>query len=224
MTRAVNGLYRGATADERRAERRRRLMDAALEVIGTQGWTAATVRAVCEEAHVGPRFFYESFDDMNALAAAVHDEIVETALTRTLAAVDAAPDTLAAKTRAALETIIADLTDDPRRARVTFSEAHGSEVLMRRRFTAMRAVAEAMVGQIRGLVEPSAANERILQAVSLVLTGGFAELVLVWLDGGLDCDRDGLVTICTEFALTTTESLPRLSQRLAPSGAASPRR
>ncbi|KAA9157929.1 helix-turn-helix transcriptional regulator [Amycolatopsis acidicola] len=213
MTRTVRGVYRGATADERRAERRRRLMDAALEVIGNQGWSAATVRAVCEEAHVGPRFFYESFEDMNALAAAVHDEIVETALTRTLAAVAAAPDDQAAKTRAALGTMIADLTDDPRRARVTFSEAHGSEVLMRRRFTAMRAVAEAMVTQTRGLVPKE--NERVLQAVSLVLTGGFAELVLVWLDGGLDCDRDELIAVCTEFALTTTESLPRLANRLS---------
>ncbi|MDQ0381111.1 TetR/AcrR family transcriptional regulator [Amycolatopsis thermophila] len=218
MTRTLSGIYRGATAGERRAERRRRLMDAALEVIGTQGWAAATVRAVCEEAHVGPRFFYESFEDMNALAAAVHDEIVETALTRTLAAVAAAPGDLAAKTHAALATMIADLTDDPRRARVTFSEAHGSEVLMRRRFTAMRAVAEAMVGQIRDLVDLPGERERLLQAVSLVLTGGFAELVLVWLDGGLDCGRDELVAICTEFALTTTESLPRLSQRLARRG------
>jgi AcrR family transcriptional regulator len=32
-------------------------MDAALEIIGTQGWSQTTTRGVCEQARVGPRFF-----------------------------------------------------------------------------------------------------------------------------------------------------------------------
>jgi AcrR family transcriptional regulator len=215
VTRTVSGVYRGASAEQRRSERRRRLMDAALDIIGTQGWSATTVRAVCEQAHVGPRFFYESFDDIDALAAAVHDEIVETALTRALNAIAAAPDDLPAKTYAVVETFITELTDDPRRARVTFAEAHGSETLMRRRFTAMRAIAEAMTEQAKDLLDLPPGGERVLRSLSLLLTGGVTELVLVWLNDGLDCDREELIRLCAEFLLITTGSLPELTSKLA---------
>lgn len=189
-------------------------MDAALDIIGTQGWSNTTLRGVCEQARVGPRFFYESFADLEELAATVHDELVREAITRTLAAVAAAPDDLPAKSRAGIATMVKTFTDDPRRARVVFAEAHGSETLMRLRFTAMRAIADVVAGQAEQLLDLPPGSDTVRHAFALLLTGGVAEMILVWLDGGLEVTRDELVDICHEFLLTSARTLPEMATRL----------
>ncbi len=210
-------IYGGVPAAERRADRRRRLMDAALKIIGTEGWSHTTTRGVCEEARVGPRFFYESFEDLDALAVAVLDEVVEEALTKVLAAIAAAPDDFAAKVRAAVETFLGEVTDDPRRARFLFSEAHGSEPLMNRRFAAVRAIAAVMAGQARELLDLPSESDRFLSTVALVLTGGIAETVLAWLDGGLEISREELVDLCVEMMLVAGDNVAAITARVADS-------
>lgn len=214
VTQAVSRTYRGLRADQRRDDRRRRLMDAALDIIATQGWASTSVRGVCEQARVGPRFFYESFPDLEALAVAVHDEIVDRALSRALDAVAGAPTSLREKVHAGVAAIINDLTDDPRRAQVAFAEAHGSETLMRRRFEAMRGIADVVAGQARELLDLPPSSERVLQGFALLFTGGVAEMMLVWLDGGMDVTREQLIAMCDEFLLSTAENLPGMADRL----------
>lgn len=190
-------------------------MDAALELIGTQGWAQTTLRGVCERARVGPRFFYESFADLDELAAAVHAELVDDALQKTLRAVREAPDDLAAKSHAGVATIIRAFTDDPRRARFVFAEAHASETLMRLRFRAMRTIADVVAEQAATLLDMPPDSEVVRQAFALLFTGGVAEMILVWLDGGLDLDRDSLIDLCHEFLLTSARTLPDLAARVS---------
>lgn len=215
MARTATGTYGGVSAEQRRAERRRRLLDAALDLIGTQGWSATTLRGVCERAKVGPRFFYESFADLDALAAALHDEVLEAALRRTIAAIDAAPNDLRARTTAAFRAMISEVIDDPRRARVLWVEAYGSETLVRRRFGAMRRLARVAMEQSHDLLDLSPDGDRVLQAVSIMLTGGVTEFVLAWLDGGMDVSRDELLAISVEFALAMGNAIPAMAGRLA---------
>src|SRR5438034_2398782 len=115
---AATRVYGGVSADERVEARRRRLMDAGLELIGTEGWSGTSVRAVCREAALTPRFFYESFADLDALAVAVFDDISVQATAAILEAVTDAPAEPAAQARAAIATFVDELTEDPRRARV----------------------------------------------------------------------------------------------------------
>ncbi len=53
--------YGGKTTTERRAERRERLLDAGLALFGTQGFATVTIEALCAEAGLNPRYFYEQF-------------------------------------------------------------------------------------------------------------------------------------------------------------------
>jgi AcrR family transcriptional regulator len=69
--------WRGVSATERTAERRERLIEAALEVFATRGYSASTVRDVCREAGLTERYFYESFRNREALLAALADRIVD---------------------------------------------------------------------------------------------------------------------------------------------------
>src|SRR5438046_9048265 len=122
---AATRVYGGLSADERVEARRQRLMDAALELMGTEGWAGTSVRAVCRRAGLTPRFFYESFDDLDALAVAVFDEIAVRATAAILEAVRNAPPEPAAQAQAAIAMFVDQLTADPRRAGVAFAEALG---------------------------------------------------------------------------------------------------
>lgn len=75
MPRTMRRSYGGLSAEQRQAVRRARLLDAGLELLGTAGWTATTMTAVCREAGLTERYFYESFADRDALAEAVFDRL-----------------------------------------------------------------------------------------------------------------------------------------------------
>jgi AcrR family transcriptional regulator len=214
MARTATGTYGGVSAEQRRAERRRRLLDAALDVIGTQGRSATTLRGICERARVGPRFFYESFADLDALAAELYDEVLDAALRRTIAAIEATPHDLRARTAAAFRAKISEIIDDPRRARVLFVEAYGTETLVSRRFAAMRRLARVALEQSHDLLDLPP-DDRLLRAVSVLLTGGVTEFVLAWLDGGMDVSRDELIQISIEVALAMGNAIPAMAGRLA---------
>jgi AcrR family transcriptional regulator len=118
--------YAGASASDRAEDRRRRLLDAGLQVLGTDGYRAATVRRICREARVADRYFYECFDGTEALLLAVYAEC--TARLR-----DAVPPALAAApgtdpltlARAGLDAFLRVVEDDPRLARVVWFEVLG---------------------------------------------------------------------------------------------------
>lgn len=123
----TRGLYAGRTRDQRRAERRVRLVDAGIEVIGTRGHGGATVRAICRAAGLTERYFYESFADREALLSAVYLHLVEALRERVTAAV--APlvaDESALRddaVRAGVRAFFTALRDDPRVARIVLFEA-----------------------------------------------------------------------------------------------------
>ncbi|MFB7723352.1 MULTISPECIES: TetR/AcrR family transcriptional regulator [unclassified Nocardia] len=214
MTRAFNGTYRGTSTDERREQRRRRLLDTALEIVGTQGLAALTVRGVCEQAKVGPRFFYESFSDLDALAAALLDEVQSAALDQARSTMAETPGDPETKIRAGVAALIIAMTDDPRRANIAFAQAYGSEALMRMRFDGMRKVAATIIEQTRTLLDIPAGDDTALTALAQLITGGAAELILVWLDGGLKVERPVLIEIVADYVVAMVDRLPGTAAKL----------
>src|SRR5947209_20090513 len=81
--------YGGVSADDRRAERRRRLLDAGLELFGTKGIAATTIADVCEQAGLTKRYFYESFATIDELAGAVFGDVTARLAERVAAAIAA---------------------------------------------------------------------------------------------------------------------------------------
>lgn len=209
------GVYGGVPAAERHAERREHLMASAFELLGTEGWSATTVRGVCAHARLTPRFFYESFADLDALVLAVFDELVaettQTVLTAIAAAVEAEPDDREAHARAAIGTLVRELSGDPRRARVLFVEALGSEPLARRRLDALRMLADVIAVQARVSYRPPPQEDGFVALTSTLLAGGLAELLIVWLDGGLDVSREQLIEDCVALFVATGESAARIA-------------
>ena len=166
-----------------------RLLDAAFELLGTEGWSATTVRAVCQAAQLNPRYFYESFDDLDGLVVAVYDRTVEELAGGRLRhggrgrARSGQPGAGGPRADRRLR------RRRPPPGRVLYVEALGNEALNRRRIEAGH--------QLVVLLERGAAErfgrppegERIGRIAAAFLVGGFGELLRGWLDGRIDVPR-----------------------------------
>src|SRR5262245_52497115 len=69
------GRYGGRSAAERQSERRRRFLDAGLEMFGRTGYRATAVAALCETAGLSTRQFYEEFRTLEDVLAELHLEV-----------------------------------------------------------------------------------------------------------------------------------------------------
>jgi AcrR family transcriptional regulator len=191
--------WAGVPASDRRAARRDLLLDAALELLGTEGWAATTVRGVCQAARLNPRYFYESFDDLDSLAVALYDRLVGELAERVRAAVDVAARDRRAQLRAAIECTVRFVDEDRRRGRVLYVEALGNEALNRRRYETGLALVDAVEQDAtdrHGRLPPGIATGRVSAAV---LVGGFSEVLVAWLDGRIAVSRQRLIDDATEL-------------------------
>jgi AcrR family transcriptional regulator len=193
-------------AAERQGARRERLIAAGLDLLGTEGARATTVRAVCGRAKLTPRYFYESFGDLDELLLAVFDEVAAGLAQALLAAVTPPPGDARATARAAIGAGIDHVTADPRRARILFAEGMGSEVLAQRRVTTLRGFADlvaAQGGAFYGVREPP---DPLVDATALMLVGGLAETFMAWLDGSLKVGQEQLIDDCSDLFVATGEA------------------
>jgi AcrR family transcriptional regulator len=184
--------YRGVSADERRAERRERLLDAALDEIGELGLAGLTMKRVCARAGLTERYFYESFRDSDGLLRALHDRVhveVDRAIADALAA---APTELLPRFRAVAGAVVNVLADDPRVAR-TYREATATDVLREPQREATEQYAGLLSAQIRASHGLTDDHQPRLDLVTHVLVSGLIQTIGSWLDGTIALSRDELV-------------------------------
>lgn len=70
-------IYGGESAADRLARQRRQFMEAGLELFGTVGYRATTVRMLCKQAGLIDRYFYRNFDTTEDLLAAIYTESLD---------------------------------------------------------------------------------------------------------------------------------------------------
>jgi AcrR family transcriptional regulator len=119
--------YGGRSPEERRADRRRRLLDAAVELFGTNGFHATSVAQLCRAARVAPAKFYDEFASTEELLIELSREIWTPVRARVLEAIAAVgPDVdVEAMARAAVAAYCHGVLDDTRRARILCVEFPG---------------------------------------------------------------------------------------------------
>lgn len=199
------------------------MLDAAFELLGGDGWSATTVRGVCQAARLNPRYFYESFDDLDALVVAVYDRLVEQLSLAIVDALQTADDDPESQTRAAIGTIVGFVDDDRRRGRVLYVEALGNEALNRRRIETGHALVSAVeqYGIARHGQPPE--GEAIGRVAAAMLVGGSSEMIIAWLDGRIEVERDQLVDDATALFLAVGEAAADLAARRASTRKRAPR-
>lgn len=130
--------YRGATAAQRAEARRAQLIAAGVEVYGEVGYRQATVKAVCAVAGLTDRYFYEAFDNSEALLAACFEAVTEDVFSILDRAAASAEGDLP-RARAMLRALFEVLRRERRRARVFLVEMVGISEAIDRSFDAMLA-------------------------------------------------------------------------------------
>jgi AcrR family transcriptional regulator len=204
--------WAGVPASDRKAERRALLLDAAFDLLGTEGWAGTSVRAVCAAARLNPRYFYESFDDLDALVVAVYDRVVADLAAAVAEAQAAAPPDPASQAHASIDRILRFVDEDRRRGRVLYVEAIGNEALnRRRRETGLRLVelVERDAAE-RGHLPP---GEHIGRVGAALLVGGFTEVLSEWLDGRIGVSRQQLAKDAAALCLALAAEGARIARR-----------
>jgi AcrR family transcriptional regulator len=189
--------YGGKTAAQRRAERREQLLDAGLELFGTDGYAATTIEGLCARAGLNPRYFYEQFSGRQPLLGAVYERHVDQVRAVVRDAIERAGDNPAQRLRAGLVAFVEATLADERGARVNYFEMVGvSPELDALRRRVLSDYAELIVAQAG---EPGVGIDLRMAAVALV--GATDGLIIDWLSGDRSQPRDAIVrTLVAVFA------------------------
>lgn len=186
--------YGGASADERRAQRLERLLEAGFDVFGRIGYRDTTMRMVCSQARLTDRYFYEHFTTVDEVFLAVHQRVsADSAKAVLSAAASVSADDSMTMVRAGLKAFFEFIKEDPRRAQILLMDAATS-----------------------GLTSPLNINARISRYVDVMrlrlkmryphllfqpdtelILGGFVGLIIhsasVWVQRKFDTPIDALV-------------------------------
>ena len=180
--------YRGQSQEQRRADRRSRLIAAAIQVYGERGYHQATVKAVCDAAGLTERYFYESFPNSEALLIDSFNAVTYSVLGDLLRAADEAGRGKVARSRAMLHAYFSALQRDPQSARVFLVEIRGVSRAVDAAFdAALRAIGREVA---RVLAPANATEDELLQAG---VVGGVIHIALRWIGDAYRPDIDTVV-------------------------------
>jgi AcrR family transcriptional regulator len=182
--------FKGVSADDRRIDRRKRLVGAAFEIAGTEGAGALGVGRVCQAAGLTKRYFYENFGSLAELQSAVVDYAIVAMSER----VDPfRPSGPGGPPQAWIEAFVGALVDDECLARVLLTETHGG---------ALSAFRHQIIDvAIAGMAPPGSDPQAALRArlVAFAQIGTLSELCLAWHQGELAMERTTLVDVLADL-------------------------
>ncbi|MFD5634146.1 TetR/AcrR family transcriptional regulator [Streptomyces sp. NPDC127077] len=194
--RQPTGRYGGRTAAERQSERRRRFLDAGLELFGAgPGYRSTTVAALSEAAGLSTRQFYEAFRSLEDVLAVLHLQVNDWAERAALEALAEARDLpLAERATALFRAYAANVTSDPRRIRITFVEIIGVSARLEEQRLARRARwVEFICGEAAGAVARGEAAPRDYRLAATAFIGSVNGLLHDWNAGWVDATLDEVV-------------------------------
>ena len=187
--------------DERRAQRREQLITAARELLGSG--SAVSVRAVCRAAKLTERYFYESFDERDALVVAAYERASQEAVAAVAEAVMASDGTPEAVARAAVKVAVAQVVDDPSRGHVLIVAPLTNPVLFAKR--------EELVPVLTALIReqlPGRTSQSERDMVALGIAGALTQIFYSYLTGRLVVERDAFVEHCVRLLLSAGAMWP----------------
>lgn len=194
---AESRTWAGTTLADRKAARRRQLLDSGLTLLGSEDGAALSVRAVCRHSRLTERYFYENFADRDELISAVYDALVAEAHGVLVDAVAAAPaDDRPNRAEAAVTAFVELIIDDPRKGRVLLLAPLAHPSLSHNGVQRIPMFAGLVRDELSANVDE---KDRAMTATALV--GGLANLFTAYLDGTLDVSRDRLVSHCVKLVL-----------------------
>ncbi|MGB8404405.1 MAG: TetR/AcrR family transcriptional regulator [Mycobacterium sp.] len=182
--------YNGLAAAERASQRRRRLLEVGLDMLGDpDGPQDLTLRTVCRRSGLAQRYFYESFADKDQFAAAIYDWALEGLVAGAQFAVAGVPPNDQA--RAGITSLVRAISADRRIGQLLFSPNQISLVLVRKRFESTAMFVSLFAQHLRDTFHPN--NERGLPVLAQFLVGGMGQTLAAWLNNEMSIAEDDLI-------------------------------
>lgn len=191
--------YRGVAAPQRLAERRRRFLQAGLDLLG-ESYDELTVRAICRRSGIATRHFYEAFTDKDEFVAAVFDSVIGEIATTTQAAVAAVPGP--EQNRAGITNLVRTIADDARIGKLLFDPQLSNTVLVRKR-AELGGFFAVLAGQHAQTVLAQQDSDQI-KALAHFIVGGVNQTLHGWLAGSIALSREELI----DFLTTLLDTFP----------------
>lgn len=190
-------IWGGTTLEERKQERRTQFLQAGVSLIAAGGGQAVSVRAVCREAGLTSRYFYEQFQDRDDFTGAVFQTLAEECEAAIRAAVSEASAGAGAVAAAAVDAVVGVAVDNPDKGRVLFVAPATDPALFEARDRFLPVITEMIADQIPRHDSP---DVRRLKSVSLV--GALNHLFFAYASGDLDVPREAFVAHCVNLLTT----------------------
>ena len=182
------GRWSGVPLQDRQTLRRDELITAGVGLLGGEAGPALTVRAVCREAGLTERYFYESFADRDEFVRAVYDHVCSTAMSA-LTSSDTPRD--------AVERFVTLMVDDPVRGRVLLVAPEREPVLMKSGAEWMPSFIELLQRKLTRITDP------VVQAMAATgLVGALTALFTAYLNGRLDATREQFIDYCVDMLVS----------------------
>jgi AcrR family transcriptional regulator len=209
----AGSTYAGQSVDQRRTERRQRLIDAALAMIGEGGISAVKVRAVSARAALNDRYFYENFSDCDQLVLAAFEDFARAGVAAVTGAISDAPSELRPRILRTVDAAIAYVSEEPRNRRLLL-ESQVTEALRNHRGQVITFLAQLMIAQGAELLGDYIATDRNSELAALTVVSGTIDVVTMWLRGALEIDREQLIEFIVAMILTSATITTALDREL----------
>ncbi len=184
-----------------------------MEVMTRNEWRGVTVEKLCAAANLNKRYFYESFTDLDALAAAVVDDIADDVRSATVAAADAtAQQSLEVQALASVAAAVRALVDDPRRARVLLGGVAALPELDAHRTTVMHRLTDVLIDQGRSVHGVELEKDPLAKVAPAFIVGGTADAILEFVNGGVDLSLDDFIAQLATLWLITGNGAAQLAR------------
>ena len=204
---AEGRAYRGQALAERVAARRAQFIEAGLTLFGTQGLRATTVRGVCAQAGLTDRYFYESFDSLEALLTAVYSGLMD-GLASAVRALDDQPHAGWQARASAGYALWFQAVRDPRVARIVLTEVLGvSPALDALYEQGMQAFADMSTAPMLAALPAGRLPPAQRALIGRALVGASIHVARLWVQGGYREPQAEVVRSCALVAVGTLQAL-----------------
>ncbi|HEY1708097.1 MAG TPA: TetR/AcrR family transcriptional regulator [Rhizomicrobium sp.] len=180
--------YSGQSFEDRQSDRRERLIHAALVVAGRFGLEGASVAAICAEAELTARYFYESFPNREAIFVEAY-RLAQAELLGRMGEVAGRK----APVESALAGFFSALNANPGLARVFLLDLddHGP---------AMRAASEEGAAKLAKAFVPAGGHPLLLAGI----LGAIVDIAKRWIASGFTTPVEEVVAIALPFTRVTS--------------------
>lgn len=182
MDATAKRVYRQTSAEQRALERKQRLLDAALQLFSSTGYAHSTIEALCSEAKVTTRHFYQAFSSREALLLCLYEQLIQDLQTALLVAVTVPDLSVSQKIERLVYALVEHYLQDRRRAQVGVLEVVGaSPAVEQRRREVIQGIAQLIQAFMNQLADDDRIPRHDYRLIALAIVGGINEIMADWL-------------------------------------------